>query len=188
MTNNNDLFILEQDISIILCLGKALFLKRAGHIYFWEVFFGHFFVTLMFLLLLTFLSLATSLFLPNMKFGGRVKYFVRCGRVEPARANDEALTENDSKMNGVLGQIEVAKRYSFFRKHFHVPSMWMKNQHFVELCEHRYETKDHKSAFTFIEERLRTLGYSEDNQRMLHDYMHYLLVDLLTAAGVPFRV
>ena len=62
----------------------------------------------------------------------------------------------------------------------------MKDNDFLDLCQHQYETKDHKDAFVFIEKRLRTLGYSEDNQRMIHDYMHYLLMDMLTAMDIPF--
>lgn len=73
-----------------------------------------------------------------------------------------------------------------FGKHFHVPRNWLLDENFLDLCNHSYATKDHKSAFKFIEKRLRILGYSEDNQRMLHDYMHFLLMDLLTAAAVPF--
>lgn len=33
----------------------------------------------------------------------------------------------------------------------------------------------------FIEERLKTLGYAEDNQAMVHDYLHYMLIDILVA-------
>mmetsp|Transcript_1984 Transcript_1984/g.2739 ORF Transcript_1984/g.2739 Transcript_1984/m.2739 type:complete len:275 (+) Transcript_1984:77-901(+) len=98
-------------------------------------------------------------------------------------SSDGCLTMNDSEEKV---QSAVAKTYSFFRKYFHVPSMWMKSKDFLDLCQHRYETKDHKDAFVFIEKRLRALGYSEDNQRMLHDYMHYLLMDMLTAVNVPF--
>ena len=33
---------------------------------------------------------------------------------------------------------------------------------------------------------LRNLGYSEDNQCLLHDYMHYLIIDMLIAAEIPY--
>ena len=62
----------------------------------------------------------------------------------------------------------------------------MKNKSFLELCRQEYKVKDHMNAFVYIEERLRALGYREDNQRMLHDYMQYLLMDMLTAANIPF--
>ena len=78
------------------------------------------------------------------------------------------------------------KMYSMFRKRFHVPSAWNAVPAFVELVEHRYQTDAHAETFKFIEERLRKLGYGEDNQRMTHDYLHYLLVDLLTSENIPY--
>jgi hypothetical protein len=80
-----------------------------------------------------------------------------------------------------------AKQYPVFRKYFHVPSEWMRNRDFLDLVEHRYETINHASSFNFIKERLKNLGYDDtDKKRMLHDYMYYLLADMLTAENVPF--
>eukprot|EP01038_Epipyxis_sp_PR26KG_P004403 gene4403-6227_t len=80
-----------------------------------------------------------------------------------------------------------SKQHSVFRKYFHVPSKWVENRNFLDLVEHRYETKHHSSAFDFIKDRLKKLCYYKpDEKEMLHDYMHFLLADLLTAVKVPF--
>ena len=57
------------------------------------------------------------------------------------------------------------KKHALIFKHFHVPSV---DRTFLDLCLHRYEKMDHKDSFAFIEERMRALGYSEDNQLMIH--------------------
>eukprot|EP01035_Chromulina_nebulosa_P024288 gene24288-31592_t len=73
------------------------------------------------------------------------------------------------------------------RQYFHVPSEWIKNQDFLDLAEHRYQNMNHVAAVNFIKERLTKLGYDDlDKNRMLHDYMHYLLIDMLAAADIPF--
>jgi len=81
---------------------------------------------------------------------------------------------------------EVQSKYAVFRKTFHVPNAWTSNSDINELVEHRYEVKQHGETYSFIEERLRRQGYADDNERMVHDYMHFMIEDLLTAEGTPF--
>lgn len=80
----------------------------------------------------------------------------------------------------------VAKEYEVFHKRFHIPNMWMDNQPFRELVEHRYATANTAEAFTYIRERLEALGYHRDNESMAHDYLHFMILDLLAAEDTPF--
>lgn len=79
-----------------------------------------------------------------------------------------------------------------FRKRFHVPSRWASIPEIVELAERRYQPiESEMEVGAFIEERLRKHGYSKDAHPcgafpMWRDYMHFLLIDLVTAEGHPF--
>lgn len=76
--------------------------------------------------------------------------------------------------------------YTVFRKHFHIPARWAEEDAFKELAEHRYEKHEHISTFDFIESRLKKLNYHSDNRAMVHDYLHFLICDMLDAANVPY--
>ncbi len=45
--------------------------------------------------------------------------------------------------------------------------------------EHKYQVSNSVEAFKFIEKQFRQLGYMEDNRMMIHDYLHFMLIDLL---------
>ncbi|RYH23742.1 hypothetical protein EON65_17480 [archaeon] len=62
----------------------------------------------------------------------------------------------------------------------------MGSQDFCELEEHRYATSGTTQAFTFIRQRLTSLGYHGDNDNMVHDYLHFVILDLLAAEETPF--
>ena len=69
--------------------------------------------------------------------------------------------------------------YSVFRKTFHVPKEWMKSDNIKFLVEHKYVLSNTKEAFKEIKNKLKTEGYMEDNDAMIHDYMHYMIQDML---------
>ena len=71
------------------------------------------------------------------------------------------------------------KIYPVFRKTFHIPSEWLKSDDITYLVNHSYGTIEARQAFVEISSRLRRLGYMEDNNRMIHDYLHFLLKDIL---------
>ncbi len=70
------------------------------------------------------------------------------------------------------------RSYPVFRKAFHIPSEWLKSEDISFLVNHSYETMQAREAFVEISTRLRRLGYMEDNNRMIHDYLHFLIKDL----------
>jgi len=71
------------------------------------------------------------------------------------------------------------KKYDIFRKKFHVPREWENKSDFKDLIDHKYDVSNTKESFEFIEKRLKSLGYMEDNQTMVHDYLNFMLVDIL---------
>ena len=77
------------------------------------------------------------------------------------------------------GMISSDKQDDVFRKKFHIPSEWKKNAYFKDLIEHKYAISNTKQAFTYIEQRLKALGYMEDNNEMVHDYLYYMIQDML---------
>jgi len=69
--------------------------------------------------------------------------------------------------------------YSVFRKAFHVPNEWTQLEDMQYLVTHSYAKEEAKESFVIISKCLKRLGYMEDNNRMIHDYLHYMIVDLL---------
>jgi hypothetical protein len=76
--------------------------------------------------------------------------------------------------------------YRPFRKAFHIPLDWASNSYFHELANMQYSKEEVRSSFTTIERLLRAMGYVDDNQQMLHDYIHFMIKDHLVKHGVPF--
>ena len=103
--------------------------------------------------------------------------------------NENAVDMNASpSIDGVepRDKSNKAALYPVFRKRFHIPQRWAEEVAFKELAEHRYEKDEHVAAYDFIESRLKKLNYHSDNKSMVHDYLHFLICDMLDAAGVPF--
>lgn len=71
------------------------------------------------------------------------------------------------------------KKYSVFRKAFNIPSEWETKEDIKFLTEHQYATKDTQETLKEIHTRLKRMGYVEDNDAMIHDYIHYMIKDLL---------
>lgn len=69
--------------------------------------------------------------------------------------------------------------HNVFRKTFHVPREWMKKSQFQYLVNHRYVAENAKDALDHVKSTLSELGYMEDNHRMIHDYLHFMIMDLL---------
>ena len=82
-------------------------------------------------------------------------------------------------------QMEI-ENYKVFRKSFHVPEKWSMDDKFRQLFEHSYLAKDGAHAFEFVVGTLKEKGYLEDNDRMVHDYLHFMVSDLLASEGIPF--
>eukprot|EP00952_Eustigmatos_sp_NYUAD-ZCMA_P007641 32258-Eustigmatos_ZCMA.PRE.1 len=74
---------------------------------------------------------------------------------------------------------DSGKEYAVFCKTFHVPREWMKKEQFQYLVNHRYVAENAGEALREIRRCLSELGYMEDNDMMLHDYLHFMLMDLL---------
>ena len=78
------------------------------------------------------------------------------------------------------------KVYDVFRKKFHIPTAWINNETFKNLVEHRYMTKEAQNTFIYIEESLRSLGYIDDNESIVRDYLHFMVMDLLRSENIAF--
>ena len=74
-------------------------------------------------------------------------------------------------------------QYPVFRKTFHVPGEWTKSDDIMYLVNHSYATVQAQEAFVEISGRLKRLGYMEDNDRMIHDYLHFFLQDVFDKNG-----
>ncbi|GLC59389.1 hypothetical protein PLESTB_001481000 [Pleodorina starrii] len=71
-------------------------------------------------------------------------------------------------------------------KTFHVPTKWMDNEYFAYLVNHSYATEDCTAALQNITETLKKMGYMEDNDSMIHDYLVFSIEDLLDKNGEVF--
>lgn len=69
--------------------------------------------------------------------------------------------------------------YSVFRKTFHIPSEWMKSDNIKFLVEHKYAVSNVEKAFQEIHQKLKDEGYNRDNDTMVHDYLYYMIKDML---------
>ena len=69
--------------------------------------------------------------------------------------------------------------YNVFRKTFHVPNEWKLLADMQYLVTHSYVKEQAKESFVTISKCLKRLGYMEDNNMMIHDYLHYMILDLL---------
>jgi len=80
---------------------------------------------------------------------------------------------------------QECKRYSVFRKSFHIPKAWADKEDVTFLVNHSYTTSQADQALEDIARRLKNLGYmrSESDNRMIHDYLCYFLQDLLDKNG-----
>lgn len=107
---------------------------------------------------------------------------------------EDLLTEQNStdgttvvgSEESVGGFVAAPTLYPVFRKRFHIPSRWSGCDAFRELAEHRYEREEHAAAFDFIEARLKSLNYHSDNKSMVHDYLHFIICDMLDACHVAY--
>eukprot|EP00742_Colponemidia_sp_Colp-10_P009162 GILJ01009965.1.p1 GENE.GILJ01009965.1~~GILJ01009965.1.p1 ORF type:complete len:255 (-),score=35.54 GILJ01009965.1:860-1573(-) len=75
------------------------------------------------------------------------------------------------------------KQYSVFRKTFHVPKEWMRKPEIQDLVQHKYAVAQSEESFRLINTCLTKLGYNADNRSMVHDYLHYMIMDLLDKNG-----
>src|SRR5438309_11979853 len=103
--------------------------------------------------------------------------------------NETSIIINENTNTQINAQQSIddpTKLYTLFRKCFHIPMYWMHVQNFIDLVQHRYATSQHKDIFVFIDKRLKEMGYGEDNDTMVHDYLYFMLIDLLTLEEVPF--
>jgi hypothetical protein len=80
----------------------------------------------------------------------------------------------------------IGQQYDVFRKKFHVPKAWDVNEEFKQLVEHRYFTSAANESFSFIAGCLQRMGYDNDNDAIVHDYLHFMICDLLASENIPF--
>ena len=71
-----------------------------------------------------------------------------------------------------------------FRTSFHVPEKWSIDDKLRQLFDNL--ATDEAQAFEFVVGTLQEKGYLEDNDRMVHDYLHYMVSDLLASEGIPY--
>lgn len=106
-----------------------------------------------------------------------------------AIANDEetiaSMNENAQKSSEELTN---AESYPVFRKCFYVPYKWTKMPEMLALASHRYLVSNARTAFEEISSHFRKLAYDNgtDNNNMIHDYVHFVLCDLLMKRKATF--
>lgn len=73
--------------------------------------------------------------------------------------------------------------YSVFRKNFHIPN----NKNFNALYDLKYnKTESAFKSIEIIKNYFSEMNYSLQNDQMLHDYLHYIIVDILKLENIPF--
>jgi hypothetical protein len=100
------------------------------------------------------------------------------------------LSNTDKTNEDVASAIEIksdfAPDHDVLRKKFRIPCAWRVKTEILELAEHRHAVTDAKDIFLFIEERLKRLGYMEDYNSMVHDYLHFMIAYLMQEKGEVF--
>lgn len=76
--------------------------------------------------------------------------------------------------------------YSVFRKTFHVPRSWATNRALAVLFDHTYLTCNAGDTFELVRSTLESQGYLEETHKMVHDYLHFMIMDLLDKEGVAY--
>src|SRR6185312_15955415 len=83
-----------------------------------------------------------------------------------------------------------ATQHKIIRKEFHYPSAWDKNPHFTELLNHQYDPSivtSHEATINFVSTKMKLMGYGlESSMFMKHDYLAYMLEDVLRKNGHVF--
>ena len=77
----------------------------------------------------------------------------------------------------------MMQSYQVFPKTFHVPIAWMEKAEIVYLVNHSYAKEEAATSLTKITENLKTLGYMEDHNMMIHDYLQFMIQDMLDKNG-----
>lgn len=101
----------------------------------------------------------------------------------PAR-NFACKLSSIGKLHALKDSSVVRENFSTLRKS--LPKAWSNNSDFLELVAYGHDDNDKNVSYTFIEERLQSLGYADNNDRMVHDYIQFMIQDILTAEGTPF--
>lgn len=70
--------------------------------------------------------------------------------------------------------------------YIHAPSEWANDTNFKDLVGIRYSARDVPTSFKSIEMLLKAMGYEDDNDKMLHDYILYMIKDKLIQRCIPF--
>ena len=77
--------------------------------------------------------------------------------------------------------------YDVFRNKFHVPQEWVNNPKFEPLLTHKYAVNNVEESSKLISRLLKDLGYVHaNNNMMIHDYLHFMLIYLLKKNGEVF--
>lgn len=86
----------------------------------------------------------------------------------------------------VIDDDQQGEEYAFIRKLFMIPKKWKSNALFVAFANYRYTLADAPAAVVTLRTMLTAMGYADENSFMLHDYIHYLLMDMLDEEGGIF--
>ena len=79
----------------------------------------------------------------------------------------------------------ASTQYAVFRKPFHIPTEWSRNEHFQRLVNLQYSTESVHNTFDKIEQLFKDLGYGSPDKDMLHDCIHHMIRDFLIKNRVP---
>ena len=64
--------------------------------------------------------------------------------------------------------------------------MWTRNDSLNALFEHRYLVRNANETFDFVRTTLEAEEYLDNNHKMVHDYLHYMIMDLLDHEQVSY--
>lgn len=84
---------------------------------------------------------------------------------------------------------QTLNTYNVFRKFFHIPSKWKDSSqysNFAQLFEMSYTKADIHTKFNIIMKCFKSIGYLDKNDAMLHDYIHFMIIDILKHKTIPF--
>ena len=136
-----------------------------------------------FLFNIFFVGGAAAWMLGRVRVASRLRSGVALGRglVSMPRSVSNSLYAGNGDNAEKVEKLEKVKR---FRMPFHVPEKWSADDKFGQLFGHNYLGNNGAQAIGFVVETLREKGYLK-NDRMVHDYLLYMISDLLASEGIP---
>jgi hypothetical protein len=139
----------------------------------------------MFKVVFALVTIAVCLAFGPVRFDARSQIKDDVERPKVKMSSEPVAAAGTDSDRGTDGQ-EIETKNKMFRNTFHIPQRWADDESFQKLFKNSYLAVGGMDAFHFVVGTLRGKGYLGKNDRMMHDYIHFMILDLLAFEGTSF--